>query len=281
MPRTRSLAFLALVVAVTSCTSSGTEVDTTASSVASTTIVTTTTVAPTTTTVPATTTTTVAPTTTTTRVVEAPSSSPTKVLDSFEWQFATSVGAVDTNLLSLSSTGVFDDGDLTCRITTGFGGFDFETGVALVDGQAYLDSGAGEGLQPVSTSDPAYQESLGLCAGSDSFWADITGGEDLPAGGETEERNGIETRRLDLAGLVDQAGALGLVAPGVDGVEFDELTFWVATDGEWVSSLVMTAVLEAETLESITGSTISDSGEISVTLDITRPNDPGLSVTAP
>jgi hypothetical protein len=173
------------------------------------------------------------------------------------------------------------DGDIECRIVTGFGGFDFETGVILADGIGYLDPGNDEGYQRVATTDPAFQESLGLCAGSEPFWADMTGGEDVPEGGEIEERNGMETRRLDLTGLIDQAGALGLVAPGVQGVTFDELTFWVATDGDWIASIVMNATLEAETLETITGSTITEDGQIDITLDVTSPNDPGLSVLAP
>lgn len=212
---------------------------------------------------------------------EAPPSSPTQVLDTFEWQFVTTVGASDTSLLSLSSAGVFAHGELSCRIVTGFGGFNLETGVVISDGEAFLDAGTGEGYEPVPSNDPALEESLGLCAGADRFWADITGGEELPNGGETEDHNGIETRRLDLAGLVDQAGALGLVAPGVEGLTFDELTFWVAADGDWISSLVMRATLDPETLESITGSTISDAGEITVSLDVTNPNDSSLSVAAP
>ncbi len=283
MPRSRLVALVALGLALVSCSRSSGDTEILDATVPSVPTTVTTTAAPaTTTTTAATTTTTVAPTTTTTLVAaEAPPSAPTNVLDSFEWQFATSIGAVDTNLLSLSSTGVFVDGDLSCRITTGFGGFDFETGVIVVGDQTFLDSGTGEGYQTVSSNDPAFRESLGLCAGSDRFWADITGGEELPAGGETEERNGIATRRLDLGGLIDQAGALGLVAPGVEGVEFDELTFWVAEDGEWISSLSMRATLEPETLQDITGSTISDTGEIAVSLDVTMPNDSGLSVSLP
>lgn len=275
----------ALVLVLSSCTSAGVAPRSSTDSAAdiATSTAPTSTVAETTTTSTTTTTTTTAPTTTSTTLMppEAPPAAPTNALDAFRWEFATSIGAADTNLLSLSSSGIYDDGDVQCRIVAGLGGFDFETGAILVDGEGYLDSGDGEGFQPVDTDRPDFQESLGLCAGSERFWADMTGGEQVPAGGEIEERNGIETRRLDLTGLIDQAGALGLVAPGVQGVTFDELTFWVATEGDWISSIVMNATLDAATLESITGSTVSDPGRIDITLDVTSPNDPTLTVLAP
>ena len=278
-----TLLIAALALALAACTPVGRGADpesVTPGSTPASSSSTTTTIGETTTTSAATTTT-VATTTTTFAPVEPPPAAPTNALDSFQWEFSTSIGASSTSLLSLSSSGTFVDGDIDCRIVTGFGGFDFETGAILVDGQAYVDAGDGEGYQRVAANDPAFQESLGLCAGSDRFWADMTGGEDVPSGGQIEERNGVEARRLDLTGLIDQAGALGLVAPGVEGVTFDELTFWVATEGDWITSIVMTATLEPQTLESITGSTVADPGHIDIALDVTSPNDPELGVLAP
>lgn len=285
MPRLTLIALIALVFAITGCSVLGRGSDPTVAEQAAvpttTTVVQTTSAPETTTSTAPTTTTSTLPTTTTTELVEAPAAAPTNALDSFQWEFVTSIGAGDTSLLTLSSSGTYADGDIECRIVTGFSSFDFETGAILVDGTAHLDAGDGEGYQEVPVDDPAFQESLGLCAGSERFWADMTGGEDVPSGGQIEERNGVETRRLDLSGLTDQAGALGLVAPGIEGVAFDELTFWVATEGDWISSIVMNATLDAETLAAVTGSEVSDPGHIDITLDVTSPNDPGLSVVAP
>lgn len=285
MPRLNTLLSIALAVAIASCSSPDRSAASSLPEESD--LAVTTTSGPTpsdgeTTTTSLSTTTTMAPTTTTTfRPVEAPPAAPTNALESFQWEFSTSIGASETSLLSLSSSGTYVDGDIECRIVAGFGGFDFETGAILVDEQAYLDAGDGDGYGKIDADDPAFEESLALCAGSERFWADMTGGEDVPAGGESEERNGIETRRLDLTGLIDQAGALGLVAPGVEGVSFDELTFWVAADGGWITSIVMNATLDQATLESITGSTIAEPGHIDIALDVTSANDPGLSVLAP
>jgi len=241
-----------------------------------------TTAAPTTT-APSTTTTTVQPSTTTTvsvLAIEAPESSPVARLDSFSWEFETTIGAVDTDLISLETTGVYVDGDFDCAITTGFGGFDFSTRVVVSEGATYFDDGKGDGLRPVRPGSSEIQENARLCPGSPVFWADITNGETLPAGGDEEERNGIVARRLNLTGLLDEASALGLVGASVDGVTFDELVFWVA-EGDWISAISMRAGLEPAALQDITGSTITEPGEIRVTLDVTRPDDGSLAVTPP
>ena len=236
----------------------------------------TTTVATTTTT----TTTTTTPTTPTAEVV-APRAAPTVALGSFMWSFTTTIGAQDADLLAVESTGTFADGSFDCEIVAAFGGFDFVTRLVVIDDTAYYDDGTGDGIVEVDPTAPEVIDNLSLCAGSDVFWADITGGEALPDGGEREQRNDIDTRRLDLTGIIDQAGALGLFTPGVEGVAFDQLDFWVAVPGEWINSIEMRASLEPEALEDITGATVVGAGEIRVNLDITRPGDDSLAVTAP
>lgn len=220
-------------------------------------------------------------TTTTLPEVVAPRAAPTTMLGSFVWSFSTTIVAEDTELLALESTGTFVDGSFDCEIVAAFGGFDFVTRLVVIDDTAYYDAGTGDGIVEVDPTAPEVVDNLSLCAGSDVFWADITGGEALPDGGEREQRNNIDTRRLDLTGIIDQAGALGLFTPGVEGVAFDQLDFWVAVPGEWINSIEMRASLEPEALEDITGSTVVGTGEIRVNLDITRPGDDSLSVTAP
>jgi hypothetical protein len=231
----------------------------------------------------ATPTTSTASTTTTTTVAEvvAPRAAPTVALGSFMWSFTTTIGAEDAELLAVESTGTFVDGSFDCEIVAGFGGFDFVTRLVVIDDTAYYDDGTGVGINEVDPTAPEVVDNLSLCAGSDVFWADITGGENLPDGGDQEERNNIATRRLDLTGIIDQAGALGLFTPGVEGVAFDQLDFWVAVPGEWINSIEMRASLEPEALGDITGSTVVGAGEIRVNLDITRPGDDSLTVPTP
>jgi hypothetical protein len=224
-----------------------------------------------------------ASTTTTTTVAEvvAPRAAPTVALGSFMWSFTTTIGAEDAELLAVESTGTFVDGSFDCEIVAGFAGFDFVTRLVVIDDTAYYDDGTGVGINEVDPTAPEVVDNLSLCAGSDVFWADITGGENLPDGGDQEERNNIATRRLDLTGIIDQAGALGLFTPGVEGVAFDQLDFWVAVPGEWINSIEMRASLEPEALGDITGSTVVGAGEIRVNLDITRPGDDSLTVPTP
>ncbi len=197
------------------------------------------------------------------------------------WSFSTTLGAEDAELLAVESTGTFVDGSFECEIVAGFGGFDFVTKLIVIEDTAYYDDGTGSGLTEIDPAAPEVIDNLSLCAGSDVFWADITGGEALPDGGERGERNNIDTRRLDLTGIIDQAGALGLFTPGVEGVVFDQLDFWVAVPGEWINAIEMRALLEAQALTDITGSTVEGDGEIRVNLDITRPGDDSLALTAP
>ncbi len=224
-----------------------------------------------------------APTTTTTTLPEvvAPRAAPTVALGSFVWSFSTTIGSEDAELLTVESTGTFVDGSFDCEIVAGFGGFDFATRLVVIEDRAYYDDGTGNGFAEVDPMAPEVVDNSSLCAGSTVFWADITGGEELPDGGDREERNDIDTRRLDLTGIIDQAGALGLFTPGVEGVAFDQLDFWVAVPGEWINSIEMRASLEPEALGGITGSTVVGDGEIRVNLDITRPGDDSLALTAP
>lgn len=245
----------------------------------------TTSVAPTTsssTTTPSTTTTTTStlPTTTTVAPIEPPEESPTVALDSFTWTFSTTIGTEATPLLSVEARGTHVADTYDCEITAGFEGIDFTTRLVVLEDAAYYDDGTGEGLVEVELDSPEVTANEALCAGSDVFWADITGGESLPDGGEAEDRNDVATRRLDLTGVIDQAGALGLFT-GVEGVDFDELDFWVADPGGWIVGIEMSALLAAEALEDITGSTVVDEGVIAVELDIADSNDPSLAVTGP
>jgi hypothetical protein len=281
MPAHRLLVFAVLLAACsggTGASSTVGTVPTTQATVASTT-------APSspTTTAPTTTSSTAAETTTTTTLPEvvAPSAAPTVALGSFVWSFSTTIGAEDAELLAVESTGTFVDGSFECEIVAGFGGFDFVTKLVVIEDTAYYDDGTGNGFTELDPTAPEVTDNASLCAGAEVFWADITGGEALPDGGDREERNGIDTRRLDLTGIIDQAGALGLFTPGVEGVEFDQLDFWVAVPGEWITSIEMRASLDPEALEGITGSTVVGDGEIRVNLDITRPGDDSLALTAP
>jgi hypothetical protein len=234
----------------------------------------------TTTSAPSETTSTVAATTSTTSRAAA-SSSPVYALDSFRWDFSTAVRAASEQLLSVRSSGTYVDGDIDCRITTALGAFSVDTAVIIVGDDSYYDAGDGAGAIRVPSESTEVERALLLCAGSEAFWADITGGEELPGGGSMQARNGLDVRQVELAGIVDQAGRLGLVAPGVDGLRFDELTFWVVEPGDWVSAVEMRADLDSETLNDITGADIPDGGSITVDLEIVDPDDPDLTVGAP
>jgi hypothetical protein len=284
MPAHRLLVFAVLLAACSSDASTVSTVATAPTTVATATVGTAAPSSTTTTVPPSTTSTSTAPTTTTTTTlpeVVAPRAAPTVALGSFVWSFSTTIGAEDAELLAVESTGTFVDGSFDCEIVAGFGGFDFSTRLVVIEDRAYYDDGTGSGLTETDPMAPEVLENSSLCAGSTVFWADITGGEALPDGGEREERNDIATRRLDLTGIIDQAGALGLFTPGVEGVAFDQLDFWVAVPGEWINSIEMRASLEPEALGDITGSTVVGNGEIRVNLDITRPGDDSLALTAP
>lgn len=281
--------FVALVAACTGCgdaaptstpaTAGASTVATSAITAEALTATTTTTTTSTTKAPPTTSTTTAPPTTTTT--AGPPEASPTMRLSSFRWRFLTSVRSGDTELLSVESEGVFADGAFDCEITAGLGDFELSTRLVQTQGTTSFDDGGGDGLLPVAPDDERVVDSLRLCAGSGEFWADVTGGEPLPAGGEPEERNGVPTRRLQLAGVLDQAAALGLFTPGVEGVTIDTVTFWVADPGDWISGFFLTAGLEPSAVSEITGSNLTENGEIVVELEVTDPDDPSLAVTPP
>lgn len=240
-----------------------------------------TTTAPETSTTTAATTTTTSATTTTTAEPREAANSPMGTLDSFRWLFLTDFSNDEGEGLLVQTEGVYVGGDFECSITAGLGGLEFTYGLVMIGDTAWVDDGTGSGYVILDSTDPQVTDSLGICPGSPVFWADITGGDPLPLGGDPEERNGVATRRLDLTGILSEASGLGLFPSEVDGVDFEELVFWVAEEGDWVTSVSMKGSLDPEAFADLTGSEVATEGSLLVTLDVTDADNPELVVSAP
>jgi hypothetical protein len=199
-------------------------------------------------------------------------------LDTFSWESSTAISAAGESLLTVRTEGVFSRGNYRCTVTTDLGASTIETSALVgMDGTVLTADDAGR-LVRVETG-PELEATLALCAGSEQFWTTLIGGAAIPSGGEPEERNGMPARRLDLTHVAPRTDRVGL--PAQPGVEIEQVTVWVADQGRFITSAMLTGTLDAEALSAVTGGAWMIQGELDIAVDVDDPDDPLLALALP
>ncbi|MBW2471933.1 MAG: hypothetical protein JRE18_07640, partial [Deltaproteobacteria bacterium] len=135
------------------------------------------------------------------------------------------------------------------------------------------------GDQPLPAVSAEAQRAQWLCPSSPLFWA---GFGELPEGGDSDVKNDVPSRRVDMTQNAE--GIPGMQFEEVTGITLEQAFLWVADPGDWVAAieLVMSVAPDAATqIWGVPFDPAADATRMVYTIDVTRPDDPGLGVTLP
>lgn len=178
---------------------------------------------------------------------------PSDFLDSFH--FTSDISVAVNGGIELNVEGNYQAPDrIACTIIGGIGGVTFAKDELIVIGDdAWLNTGTG--WQSTTASDRDVQTDLDLCPGWAGYWSelDFTGELGQLAGGERETVNGVPAVRYDVGSAFQGLAGLGLLPPGLGGVEMEVFDVWLAEDGLWPVAMEMIATGDPEALAEAMG----------------------------
>lgn len=207
--------------------------------------------------------------------------SPTTALSSFRYASRIEI-AVGGGGMAIATSGEFQaPGSMTCTTEISLAGTKLGSDHQVVIGDRHWrDEGAG--WQTVGSG---LDTDLDLCAGSPQFWSDFSfAGELAGLPGQAETINGTAARRYSVGQLAQTMGRLGIVPTGLEGVSIDRYEIWLAQDGDWLVSLDVDMSADGQALSGVFGlgqAAAGSQGRVTMKIDITDANDPGIQVQAP
>jgi hypothetical protein len=252
--------------------------------------------APSTTATSSTTTTTLAPTTTTTTVEITPSTTdgidgfseeagtPQGELDSFTGRFDATLDIMGMSM-AMTTNSTYVGSAYECVTSMDMGGMSMEMTVVATPDTLWIDSGSG--FQESNLFDSDVQSVTGICPASPMFW---TAFGEAPWGamsGEPDTINGIPVQRLDMTSMAGgfDLGALDAFFGGVgalpDGIQINEMVFWIADPGGWPVALQVGVDLSESAVAELVGMEGLGAASMTMSVEIDNVNDPALSVQVP
>lgn len=238
-------------------------------------------------------TTTIPPTTTSTTAVPTTSLAPTTTTSVLSVEFVTNEGTAPHSLQSytadLSIAMVLPDSTIEVTgngvyTTTAFS-CDWSVDIlGQINSNTVLGSPTtvwlgGFDAPALPAESPEAQSALWLCPSSPLFWSKFS---QLPDGGETEVKNDIPARRVDMTEASD--GLPGMQFEAVPGVTLDRALVWIADPGDWVSAIELVMTVGPDAATSIWGIPFdpdSEATEMVYEINVTGPDAPDLEVSLP
>ncbi len=206
---------------------------------------------------------------------------PVTALSSFRYSSRIEI-AVGEGHMEIATSGDFQAPErLTCTTEISLAGARLGVDrLTVIGNSAWRDQG--NGWQP-ETGD--LSSDLDLCPGSAEFWRDFDLGQEVSGlPGTADSINGVAARRFSLGDMAQGLGMLGLTPSSLKGLTINRFEVWLAQDGGWLVSMDMDMAADAEALSGVFGlgnAATGAQGNVTMKLDITDANDPGIQVTAP
>ena len=211
------------------------------------------------------------------------SASPLAHLDSFHGTANITMSAPDGSELTVSSEGLYSSGDFQCTNTVDIGPISVSSALISIDGQVWIDSGSGVFVE-IPPGEAAVIDEASGCPATAVFWESFDLGPDLEGvSGVEDEKNDIPSQRFEISELLSSLGGLGIGIAELEGMTFDQFILWLADPDGWLVAMEMDATVESSVLEAQVGPLFDPGTEIHflMNIDIDRPNDPTIVITAP